>query len=179
MRADKKTKLLAKQLFKLSLVNGQVSAEQVAGVLGYIEKIEPRHPLALLKLYHRAIQTEVAKSRALVEHAGPVGGGNPGPVIGDRDHRSAIHVFVRNDDLPAGAAMLDRIVDEVGDGIKDQITIASHQHLAIADNGETGAVRFGRGIVQLDNLTGDFGQIHGAERALSRLGLNLRNPGKG
>jgi F-type H+-transporting ATPase subunit delta len=73
MRADKKTKLLAKQLFKLSLVNGQVSAEQVAGVLGYIEKIEPRHPLALLKLYHRAIQTEVAKSRALVEHAGPVG----------------------------------------------------------------------------------------------------------
>ncbi len=72
MRADKKTKLLAKQLFKLSLVNGQVSAEQVAGVLGYIEKIEPRHTLSLLKLYHRAIQTEVAKSRAVVEHAGAV-----------------------------------------------------------------------------------------------------------
>ena len=72
MAADKKTKLLAKQLFKLSLVNGQVSAEQVAGVLGYIEKIEPRHTLSLLKLYHRAIQTEVAKSQALVEHAGPV-----------------------------------------------------------------------------------------------------------
>ena len=72
MRADKKTKLLAKQLFKLSLVNGQVSAEQVAGVLGYIEKLAPRHPLSLLKLYHRAIQTEVAKSQALVEHAGAV-----------------------------------------------------------------------------------------------------------
>jgi F-type H+-transporting ATPase subunit delta len=72
MRADKKTKLLAKQLFRLSLVNGQVSAEQVAGVLGYVEKIAPRHPLSLLKLYHRAIQTEVAKSRAVVEHAGPV-----------------------------------------------------------------------------------------------------------
>jgi len=73
MAADKKTKQLARRLFKLSLVNGQLSAEQVAGVLGYIEKTAPRHPLQLLKLYHRAVATEFAKSRALVEHAGPVG----------------------------------------------------------------------------------------------------------
>jgi len=73
MRADKKTKLLAKQLFKLSLANGQVSADLVAGVLGYIEKTAPRHALSLLKLYHRAIATEFAKSRAVVEHAGPLG----------------------------------------------------------------------------------------------------------
>ena len=72
MRADKKTKALAKQLFKLSVVNGNVSPEQVAGVLGYIEKTAPRNALALLKLYQRAITTEFAKSRALVEHAGPV-----------------------------------------------------------------------------------------------------------
>jgi len=72
MRGDKKTKALAKQLFKLSLVNGVVSPEQVAGVLGYIEKTAPHHALALLKLYHRAIATELAKSRAVVEHAGPV-----------------------------------------------------------------------------------------------------------
>lgn len=72
MSGDKKTKLLAKQLFKLSLVNGEVSAEQVAGVLGYIEKTQPRHALALLKLYHRAIAAEVARSRAIVEHAGPI-----------------------------------------------------------------------------------------------------------
>jgi F-type H+-transporting ATPase subunit delta len=72
MRGDKKTKLLASQLFKLSLVDGQVAAEQVAGVLGYIEKAAPRHALALLKLYHRAIKTELAKSHAVVEHAGPV-----------------------------------------------------------------------------------------------------------
>ena len=72
MRGDKKTKLLAKQLFKLSLVNGQVSAEQVTGVLGYIERSAPRHPLALLKLYHRAIAAEIARSRAIVEHAGAI-----------------------------------------------------------------------------------------------------------
>ena len=73
MRADKKTKALAKQLFKLSLVNGTVSAEQVVGVLAYIEKNVPRQTLAVLQLYHRAIATELAKSEAVVEHAGPIG----------------------------------------------------------------------------------------------------------
>ena len=72
MRGDKKTKLLAKQLFKLSLRDGQVSSEQVAGVLSYIEQAAPRHALALLKLYQQAIVTELAKSHARVEHAGPI-----------------------------------------------------------------------------------------------------------
>ena len=72
MAADKQTKQLAKQLFKLSLVNGQVSAEQVSGVLGWIEKNQPTHTLTLLKNYRRMIATEVAKSSAVVEHAGPL-----------------------------------------------------------------------------------------------------------
>jgi len=70
--ANKQTKLLAKQLFKLSLVDGTVSPERVAGVLGWVEKTSPRHPVAVLRAYHRRIATELAKSRALVEHAGPV-----------------------------------------------------------------------------------------------------------
>lgn len=72
MAADKQTKLLAKQLFKLSVVNGAVSPEQVAGVLGWVEKTSPRRPVALLKAYHHRIAVELAKSRAEVEHAGPV-----------------------------------------------------------------------------------------------------------
>lgn len=72
MAADKQTKLLAKQLFKLSVVNGAVSPERVAGVLGWVEKTAPRHPLALLKAYHRYVANEFAKSQARVEHAGPV-----------------------------------------------------------------------------------------------------------
>jgi F-type H+-transporting ATPase subunit delta len=72
MAADKQTKLLAKQLFKLSVVNGVVSPEQVAGVLGWVEKHSPRRPVAVLKAYHHRIATELAKSRAEVEHAGPV-----------------------------------------------------------------------------------------------------------
>lgn len=73
MAANKQTKLLAKQLFKLSVVDGAVSSDRVAGVLGWIDKHQPRHPLALLQQYHRHIATELAKSRAVVEHAGQVG----------------------------------------------------------------------------------------------------------
>ncbi len=72
MAVDKQTKLLAKQLFKLSLVHGVVSPEQVAGVLGWVEKTSPHRPVALLKAYHHRIAIELAKSRAVVEHAGPV-----------------------------------------------------------------------------------------------------------
>lgn len=72
MAASKQTKLLAKKLFKLSVVNGTVSPEQVTGVLGWIEKTQPRQTLSLLKAYHHRIALELAKSRAEIEHAGPV-----------------------------------------------------------------------------------------------------------
>ena len=75
MAADKKTKLLARQLFKLSLADGRVSAEQVSGVLGWVEKHSPRRPLTLLKLYQRLITTELAQSHAVVAHAGSLGAG--------------------------------------------------------------------------------------------------------
>jgi F-type H+-transporting ATPase subunit delta len=68
----KKAQSLARQLFKLSLVNGLVSAAQVAGVLAYVEKHRPANPLLVLKAYERLIARELAKSRAVVEHAGPV-----------------------------------------------------------------------------------------------------------
>jgi F-type H+-transporting ATPase subunit delta len=72
MAADKQTQLLAKQLFKLSVVNGVVSPEQVTGVLAWVEKTSPRRPVALLKAYLHRIAVELAKSQAVVEHAGPV-----------------------------------------------------------------------------------------------------------
>jgi len=72
MAADKKTKVLARQLFKLSLADGQVSAEKVSGVLGWVDKHEPRQPLALLKLYQNLIATELSRLNAVVTHAGPL-----------------------------------------------------------------------------------------------------------
>lgn len=62
----------ARQLFTLSMVDGTVSAERVAGVLAYVEKHPPSNPLLLLKAYHRLVATELAKGEALVEHAGSI-----------------------------------------------------------------------------------------------------------
>ena len=63
---------LARQLFKLSFVDGLLSSEQVAGVLGYVEQHHPVSAVAILKAYQRLIAAEVAKGVALVEHSGPV-----------------------------------------------------------------------------------------------------------
>jgi len=67
---SKKALALARQLFKLSLENGAVSPERVAGALAYLEKSRPANPLMILKAYRRLIATELARSEAVVEHAG-------------------------------------------------------------------------------------------------------------
>lgn len=72
MAAHKQAQQLARQLFKLSFVDGQISAERVAGVLGYVEKLKPAHPLDVLKNYRRLVAAELARNEAKVEHAGTV-----------------------------------------------------------------------------------------------------------
>ena len=72
--ASRKTQIQqsARQYFKLSLVDGMLSEERVAGVLAYIDKYRPANTLAVLKVYQRLVAAEVARGRAVVEHAGPV-----------------------------------------------------------------------------------------------------------
>ncbi len=63
---------LARQLFKMSVVGGAVSADRVGGVLAYLEKNGPRNPVMVLRAYQRLVSAEVAKGVALVEHAGAI-----------------------------------------------------------------------------------------------------------
>lgn len=68
----KQVQLLARQFFKLSIVDGTLSAERVGGVLEYIEKHRPANTLAVLKAYQRLVAAEFARGQAVVEHAGAV-----------------------------------------------------------------------------------------------------------
>lgn len=68
----KQASQLAHRLFKLSMVDGAVSAERVAGVLAFIQKHKPAKPVMVLRAYHRLVAAELARGRALVEHAGDV-----------------------------------------------------------------------------------------------------------
>ncbi len=71
----KQIQQLAKQFFKLSVVDGNLSADRVAGVLAYIEKHRPAHTVAVLKAYERLVAAELARGQAVVEHAGPINEG--------------------------------------------------------------------------------------------------------
>jgi F-type H+-transporting ATPase subunit delta len=62
----------ARQLFTMSLVDGAISGDRVAGVLQYLEKHTPANPMMVLKAYRRLVAVEVAKGEAVVEHAGAV-----------------------------------------------------------------------------------------------------------
>jgi F-type H+-transporting ATPase subunit delta len=63
---------LARQLFQLSLVDGALSSERVAGVLDYVEQHRPTQPLTVLKAYLRLVTLELSRGQARIEHAGEV-----------------------------------------------------------------------------------------------------------
>jgi F-type H+-transporting ATPase subunit delta len=111
---NKQVQLLARQLFKLSLVDGVITAEQVAGVLAYVEKHRPPHPLAVLKVYQRLVAAEIARGQAIVEHAGAI---NDALLAGiaaamtKRYGRRIVPVARRKDTLLAGLRV--RVGDDV------------------------------------------------------------------
>ena len=114
MAANKQAQQLARQLFKLSIVDGAISADRVAGVLGYLEQLKPAHPLVVLKAYHRLVATEFAKSQAVVEHAGTVSNSILQTIAASmtKKYGRAITVSTRaNPDLLAGLRV--RVGDDV------------------------------------------------------------------
>ena len=68
----KKAQQFARELFKASLVNGTVSPERVSGVLQYVAQRKVANPVLVLKAYARLVENELAKSQAVVEHAGAI-----------------------------------------------------------------------------------------------------------
>jgi len=103
--AKKQIQQLARQFFKLSLVDGAVSAERVAGVLAYVEQHRPAHALALLRTYHHLVALAVARNRAVVEHAGPIADGALEAIAAAMTRkygRPVAAVAQRNDALLAG-----------------------------------------------------------------------------
>lgn len=101
----KQIQQLARQLFRLSFDGGAISADRVAGVLQYLEKHRPAHPAAVLKAYYRLVAGEIARSRAVVEHAGPISDATLAQIastLSNRYGRTVTATPQRNDALLAG-----------------------------------------------------------------------------
>ena len=110
----KQVQQLARQLFSLSLVNGELSAERVAGALQYVEKHRPANSLAVLRAYQRLVAAEVARGQAVVEHAGSVQDSvlaNIAAAMTKKYGRKVASVARRNDALLAGLRV--RVGDDV------------------------------------------------------------------
>src|SRR5690349_17476839 len=86
-------------------------------------------------------------------------GGDSWPVIPERNDRTSVHGFARDNDLSAAVSVLDCVVDKIGDGIENQIAIADHRHLAVAGHGHRTAVLFVGSVIELDHFAGYFDQI--------------------
>ncbi len=101
----RKAQQFARQLFKMSLVDGAVSAERVTGVLAYIEKHRPANPMMVLKAYQRLVAADVARGQAVVEHAGAINDTTLAAIaaaMGKKYSRKVTAVAKKNNALLAG-----------------------------------------------------------------------------
>jgi F-type H+-transporting ATPase subunit delta len=120
---------LARKLFALSLADGAVSAERVWGVLAYVEKHHPANPVMVLKAYHRLVATELAKSEAVVEHAGPVSDAMLGAIASAMSKKYSRAVTATS---KPSAALLAGIRVHVGDDIYESSVAGQLDSLASA-----------------------------------------------
>jgi len=127
--ARKQVQQLARQLLRLSMVDGEVSAEHVAGVLAYVEKNRPAQPVAVLRAYQRLVAADVARGRAVVDHAGPLGAGVLDSISAAMTRRYGRRITGsarRNDALIAGVRV------RVGDDVYESSVAGQLEQLARA-----------------------------------------------
>ena len=110
----KQSQQFARQLLELSLVNGAVSPEHVAGVLAYLERTSPANALRVLRAYQRLVTSAIARGQAVVEHAGSINDralADIAAAMSRRYGRSITGTARRNDALLAGLRV--RVGDDV------------------------------------------------------------------
>ena len=125
----KQIQLLARQFFKLSIVDGALNQDRVAGVLEYIEKHRPANTLAVLKAYQRLVTAEFARGQAVVEHAGFVHAPALDAIaaaLAKKYHRPVTWVAKPNPALLAGVRV------RVGDDVYESSVAAQLASLAAA-----------------------------------------------
>lgn len=69
MKISREARRTARELFKLSLVDGHVDANRAEEISGRLAEAKPRDFLQILKEFTRLIRLELAKRHAVVESA--------------------------------------------------------------------------------------------------------------
>lgn len=72
MRASKRTRRAARQLFRLCLVDGRVDEDRVRRVVQHIVVSKRRHGLSVLTAFERLVKLDRDRHKAVVESAVPL-----------------------------------------------------------------------------------------------------------
>jgi hypothetical protein len=96
--------------------------------------------------------------------------------IADRENRPIGASRDGDLDLAPIAAMLDRVVDKIGDRVEQEIAIADRGHCFTCRQLELDGSFLRRGLEQFYNLANDLAQIGVAERSHTVARLDLRDP---
>jgi F-type H+-transporting ATPase subunit delta len=72
MKATRRTKRAARELYRLCVVNGALDAERVRVVARYLGGSDRRGALVLLEAFHRLVRLDRDRHTAVVESAAPL-----------------------------------------------------------------------------------------------------------
>ena len=72
MKISREARRLARELFRLSLVNGRLDASRVSAISERVVAEKPRSYLEILKEFTRLVRLELERRHAVVESASPL-----------------------------------------------------------------------------------------------------------
>ena len=72
MKISREARRLARELFRLSLVNGRLDARRVSAISERLVAEKPRSYLEILKEFSRLVRLELERRHAVVESASPL-----------------------------------------------------------------------------------------------------------
>jgi len=130
MAAPKQVRQTARLLLNVSIDDGVVTADRVAGVLAWFEKTQPSRGLAILREYHRLVLAEINKSSARIEHAGSLPAEAVGAIaefLSKRYNRAVTATAHENPALIAGLRV------SIGDDVFESSIAGQLETLSIAD----------------------------------------------
>ena len=117
MKASKDAIRIARQLLKLTMVNGAVDADKVRATIVKIKDTKPRGYLGILSAYGKLVRLELAKRHAVIESAVELDGPTKDGVTADLKAKYGDDLtfeFKTNEELIGG--MRIKVGSDVWDG---------------------------------------------------------------
>jgi len=96
------------------------------------------------------------------------GGSDARSIVADTHDAFVAHASKAHLDAAAFGGEFHRIVDEIGNGLEQEVTVAPHDHVLLHSDRESDSLVLGNGLVELADLAQEIRQRHLAEGGCAR-----------